>query len=71
MPILRTTIQRRCSPLRASVVARGPTGERLIPIDEFFVDTFTTVLEPNEILTEIRIPKPPARKWRRVSEARA
>ena len=47
--------------LRASVVARGPTGERLIPIDEFFVDTFTTVLGPNEILTEIRIPKPPAR----------
>jgi len=46
--------------LRASVVARGPKGERVIPIDEFFVDTFTTVLAPDEILTEIRIPKRPA-----------
>jgi carbon-monoxide dehydrogenase medium subunit len=45
--------------LRASVVARGPKGERVIPIDEFFVDTFTTVLAPDEILTEIRIPKRP------------
>jgi carbon-monoxide dehydrogenase medium subunit len=47
--------------VRASVVARGPKGERVIPIDEFFVDTFTTVLGPDEILTEIRIPKPAAR----------
>ena len=47
--------------LRASIVARGQEGERAIPIDEFFVDTFTTVLGPDEILTEIRIPKPPAR----------
>ena len=47
--------------LRASVVARGQKGERVIPIDEFFVDTFTTALGPDEILTEIRIPKPAAR----------
>jgi len=47
--------------VRASVVAQGLKGERVIPIDEFFVDTFTTVLGPDEILTEIRIPKPPAR----------
>jgi carbon-monoxide dehydrogenase medium subunit len=47
--------------VRASVVARGQKGERVIPIDEFFVDTFTTVLTADEILTEIRIPKPPAR----------
>src|SRR5207249_363359 len=47
--------------LRASVVARGPNGERVIPIDEFFVDTFTTVLGTDEILAEIRIPKPAAR----------
>ncbi len=46
--------------LRASVVARGPKGERVIPIDDFFVDAFTTSLDPEEILTEIRIPKPPA-----------
>jgi len=47
--------------LRASVVAQGPKGERVIPIDEFFVDTFTTALAPDEILTEIRIPKPAPR----------
>ena len=47
--------------LRASVVAQGPKGERVIPIDEFFVDTFTTALAPDEILTEIRIPRPAPR----------
>lgn len=44
----------------AEVVARGPNGERVIPIDDFFVDLFATSLKPNEILTEIRIPRPPA-----------
>ncbi len=44
--------------LRASVVARGPQGERVIPIDDLFVDAFTTCLAPDELLTEIRIPKP-------------
>jgi len=47
--------------LRAQVVARGPNGERVIPIDDFFVDTFVTALQPDEILTEIRIPAPPPR----------
>lgn len=44
----------------AQVVARGPGGERVIPIDEFFVGLFETTLAHNEILTEIRIPTPPA-----------
>lgn len=44
----------------ASVVAVGPGGERTIPIDEFFVDLFTSSLAENEILKEIRIPTPPA-----------
>ena len=47
--------------LGAAVVARGPKGERTIPIAEFFTGIFTTVLAPNEILTEIRIPVPPPR----------
>ena len=42
--------------LRAEVVATGPDGERTIPVDDFFVDTFTTSLQPDEVLTEIRIP---------------
>jgi carbon-monoxide dehydrogenase medium subunit len=44
----------------ASVVAVGPSGERTIPIDDFFVDLFTSSLAENEILKEIRIPTPPA-----------
>jgi len=47
--------------LRATVVVQGPNGERVIPIDEFFVDTFTTALASDEILIQIRIPKPAAR----------
>jgi len=43
---------------RAEIVATGPRGARTIPIDGFFVDTFTSALEPDEILTEIRVPKP-------------
>jgi aerobic carbon-monoxide dehydrogenase medium subunit len=43
--------------VRASIVARGPRGERVIPIDDFFVDTFTTSLAADEIVTEIRIPR--------------
>lgn len=48
--------------LGARVVARGPAGERVIPIDEFFTDmTFETSLKPNEVLTEIRVPAPTER----------
>lgn len=45
--------------LRAEVVASGPSGERVISIDQFFQKLFTTALAPDEILTEIRIPVPP------------
>ena len=45
--------------LGASVVAVGPDGERIIPVDEFFTgSSFETTLRPNEILTEIRVPGP-------------
>ena len=47
--------------LRAQVVATGPNGPRTIPIDDFFTGLFATALEPDEILTEIRIPQPPPR----------
>src|SRR5262249_50274315 len=47
--------------LGAQVVATGPKGERVIPIEEFFVSLFSTALQPDEIVTEIRIPSPPAR----------
>jgi len=47
--------------LGAQVVAYGPNGERVIPIDQFFLGFFSTALEPDEILTEIRVPVPPPR----------
>jgi aerobic carbon-monoxide dehydrogenase medium subunit len=43
--------------LDAVMIARGPGGEREIPAADFFVDYLTTSLEPDEILTAIRIPK--------------
>jgi carbon-monoxide dehydrogenase medium subunit len=46
--------------MNAIVVATGPNGERTIPITSFFVDTFQTALQPAELLTEIRVPTPPA-----------
>jgi len=45
--------------LRAQVVATGAKGERVIPVDDFFVTLFTTALQHDEILTEIRVPVPP------------
>jgi aerobic carbon-monoxide dehydrogenase medium subunit len=47
--------------LGAEVTATGPKGERTIPIDKLFTGTFSTALAPDEILTEIRVPTPPAR----------
>ena len=42
---------------RALIVVRGKDGERGIAARDFFVDTFTTAIEPTEVLTEIRIPR--------------
>ncbi|MGB3306332.1 MAG: xanthine dehydrogenase family protein subunit M [Thermomicrobiales bacterium] len=42
--------------LGGEIVARGPNGERTIPVDEFFQGFLTTALEPNELLTSVRIP---------------
>jgi len=47
--------------VRAEVVARSAAGERTIPIDELLQGPFTTSLEPNEIVTEVRVPDPGAR----------
>ena len=44
--------------LRASFVLRGGGGERVVPADGYFLGTYSTALEPEEILTEIRIPVP-------------
>ncbi len=44
--------------LGAELVVRSTGGERVIAIEDFFQGTFTTALQPTEILAEIRIPRP-------------
>ena len=43
--------------LGATMIARGPGGEREIGAEEFFADYLTTTLAANEILTAVRVPK--------------
>lgn len=47
--------------LGATFVASGPKGERSIAANQFYKGLYSTALAPNEILTEVRIPAPPAR----------
>lgn len=49
--------------LGATMVARGPGGERTIPVDDFFTGFLETALEPTELLTEIRVPKVAGAGW--------
>ena len=46
--------------LGATLVARSRSGERRIPVDDFFVAYRKTALQPGEILARIEIPRPPA-----------
>jgi aerobic carbon-monoxide dehydrogenase medium subunit len=46
--------------LNASFEAQSPSGRRVIAVDDFFTDFFTTALDASEILTEIRVPVPSA-----------
>lgn len=42
------------------IVVKGPKGQREIPATDFFTGFYMTDLQPDELLTEVRIPKPPA-----------
>lgn len=46
--------------LDAKLNVFGPSGQRAIPIDEFYLGVGKTVLAPNEIITEILLPAPAA-----------
>ena len=46
--------------LGAQVVARGPGGERTIQVSDLFEGPLLTTLNQGEILTEVRVPTPPA-----------
>ncbi|MFH0897343.1 MAG: xanthine dehydrogenase family protein subunit M [Candidatus Bathyarchaeota archaeon] len=45
--------------LEASLNVVGPLKERLVPIGDFFISVNKTVLQKNELLTEIQIPRLP------------
>jgi carbon-monoxide dehydrogenase medium subunit len=45
-----------CEVLGAVVVARGPSGQREIGIDDFMLGPYETALAHNEMLIEVRIP---------------
>ena len=52
-----------CLVLDATIVVRGPRGERTIPAHDFFRGFFETALEPDELITEVRVPKPGNAGW--------
>ncbi|MFQ5776425.1 MAG: FAD binding domain-containing protein [Terriglobia bacterium] len=45
--------------LRTEVRCVGPRGERTVPLSEFFVDAYTTVLGPDELVQEVIVTVPP------------
>jgi aerobic carbon-monoxide dehydrogenase medium subunit len=47
--------------LDAELELTGPNGTRTVAARDFFVSYFTTVLEPDEVLTRIRVPLPAGR----------
>ena len=49
--------------LGGTLVARGPNGTREIPATEFFLGFLETALAPDEMLTEVRLPKVAGAGW--------
>lgn len=45
------------SALEGTLVIQGPNGERTVPASDFFQDYLFTDLEPDEVVTEVRLPK--------------
>jgi carbon-monoxide dehydrogenase medium subunit len=44
--------------LGARVLIAGPTGERQLPLEEFFVDYYQTRLRPDELVIGVQVPLP-------------
>jgi carbon-monoxide dehydrogenase medium subunit len=49
--------------LGGTLVARGPDGERAIAAEDFWTGFLETVLEPEELLIEVRVPRAPEAGW--------
>jgi aerobic carbon-monoxide dehydrogenase medium subunit len=49
--------------LGGSVELQGPGGTRLVLADDFFQGFFETAMEPDELLTAVRVPRRPGVPW--------
>ena len=49
--------------LGGSVELAGPGGTRTVTADDFFTGYFETALEPDELLTAVRVPSRPGQPW--------
>jgi carbon-monoxide dehydrogenase medium subunit len=49
--------------LGGSVVLQGPNGTRTVLADDFFQGYFETVLQPDELLVAVRVPRRPGVPW--------
>jgi carbon-monoxide dehydrogenase medium subunit len=49
--------------LDAEIAVRGPAGERTIAASDFFTGIFETALGPQDVVTEIRVPKLGGAGW--------
>jgi aerobic carbon-monoxide dehydrogenase medium subunit len=44
-----------CSALKAQAVIRGPGGQRVVGMDDFYIGPFSTAVRDGELLTEVRL----------------
>jgi carbon-monoxide dehydrogenase medium subunit len=49
--------------LGGSVVLQGPNGTRTVAADDFFLGYFETVVQPDEVLIAVRVPRRPGVPW--------
>jgi carbon-monoxide dehydrogenase medium subunit len=49
--------------LGGSLVVRGPAGERVVAAGDFFLGFLETAIGPDEVLTEVRVPRVPGAGW--------
>jgi carbon-monoxide dehydrogenase medium subunit len=49
--------------LGGSVEVTGPGGSRTVAADDFFTGYFETAMEPDEMLTAVRVPRLPGEPW--------
>jgi aerobic carbon-monoxide dehydrogenase medium subunit len=49
--------------LGGSVEITGPSGARVVGADDFFVGPFESALQPDELLTEVRVPRGGGVSW--------